>query len=67
MLARLRYPGIISGLAVAHRDIKPSNLTVPARGQLTIAGFGIARLPEDTSPRLTAVTPQRSSSSSRPA
>jgi hypothetical protein len=60
MLARLRHPGIISGLAAAHaigvvhRGIKPSNLMVPARGQLTIADFGIARLPEDTSPRLTA-------------
>lgn len=60
MLARLRHPNIISGLAAAHaigvvhRDIKPSNLMVSARGQLTIVDFAIVRLLEDTSPRLTA-------------
>ena len=41
-------------IGVVHRDIKPSNLMVSARGHLTIVDFGIARLVEDNSPRLTA-------------
>jgi hypothetical protein len=41
-------------IGVVHRDIKPSNLMVSARGHLTIVDFGIARLIEDNSPRLTA-------------
>jgi Protein kinase domain len=41
-------------IGVVHRDIKPGNLMVSARGHLTIVDFGIARLLEDNSPRLTA-------------
>jgi serine/threonine protein kinase len=41
-------------IGVVHRDIKPSNLMVSARGHLTIVDFGIVRLLEDNSPRLTA-------------
>jgi serine/threonine-protein kinase len=43
-------------IGVVHRDIKPGNLMVSARGHLTIVDFGIARLLEDNSPRLTAPT-----------
>jgi serine/threonine protein kinase len=43
-------------IGVVHRDIKPTNLMVSARGHLTIVDFGIARLLEDNSPRLTAPT-----------
>ena len=43
-------------IGVVHRDIKPSNLMVSPRGHLTIVDFGIVRLLEDNSPRLTAPT-----------
>ena len=46
-------------IGVVHRDIKPSNLMVSARGHLTIVDFGIARLLEDNSPRLTAPSHDR--------
>ena len=38
---------------VIHRDLKPANVLIDSQGNLFLTDFGIAKLLEDTSPRLT--------------